>query len=305
MMFLRKIAIILILGSGFITGCSQDKPKGIRVIYSGELSGYLEPCGCAEGIVGGLSRLGTAIHDSLRKWDGSAILLDAGGFAEPYTRKGDQKNRAILEAFSSLEYDAVNISPRDLLAGLDLLQWAQDTLGLPLISANLVYRATGKALFPRWVIKNIGNTKIGIISCGRVSLHDFSAAIPENLTFLDPATVLPDILAEIRPGCDLIILLCDFSAREARSLGSQNIGIDVIICTQDLLPTKQVRKFGNTYVVGVSRKGKKITTLLLKQSDDSSFTCSFSGKLLDNSVKKYPPVESIIKKYRHSTRVGK
>ncbi len=297
-MFRRTAAVILFLSTLLICSCGKKSKTDIHVIYSGNLAGYLEPCGCAEGIVGGLSRFGSAVQDSIERWDENHLLLDAGEFVEPYSSPDDPKNRAIMRALSVIRYDAINVCSRDLIAGIEMLEWARDSLGLPLISANLIVRETGETIFPGWIVKKVGEKTIGIIGLGRVSVHDFTDSIPERLTYNNPERALQKVLNQIAQKCDLIFLLCDFTAREARGLGARIPDIDVIICTRDLLPTRRINRFGSTYVLGASRKGKKLTSLTLTQLKNDSLVCQFNSKFLNDDSGNHPEIDSIIREYR-------
>ena len=298
----RVFLITLLSGAIIFCGCRREPGKALHAIYTGNLQGYLEPCPCPEGRVGGLSRQARASEDSLRSWGGAALILDAGVFAEPHDLPGDLKNRAILEAFAKMKYDAVNVSASDLIAGVEILRWAADSLNLPLISANLAYKKTSETVFPSWIIKEKNGKEIGIIGAGEVRPVDLKRAGIENLEFLDPETAIENVVAEIRSECDIIIVLCDFPARLARQLGVKISGIDVIISSRDLFPKTQLNRSGSAYVLGVSRKGTRMTTLDLVITADDSLTCWFHSKLLDDDVKGHPTIDRIVKAYKDSRR---
>ena len=301
-MFHRLILITYLSGVIIFCSCQHHTKEAVHVIYTGNLQGYLEPCPCPEGRVGGMSRQAHAVDDSLRGWGGDALILDAGVFAESNDIPGNLKNRAILEAFTRMNYDAVNVSTSDLIAGLETLRWGADSLKLPLISANLVIEETGETIFPGWIIKEKNGKRIGIIGAAEVRPMDLERARVENLAYLDPELTIEKAVAEIRPKCDFIFVLCDFPARLARQLGVKISDIDVIISSREMFPKARLNRSGSTYVLGVSRKGIRMTTLDLVITADDSLTCRFHSKLLDDDVKGHPAIDKIVKTYKDSRR---
>jgi 2',3'-cyclic-nucleotide 2'-phosphodiesterase (5'-nucleotidase family) len=280
-----------------LAGCSKSDRNALRLIYSGSLDGYLEPCGCKEGKVGGLARLAGAAHDSLKKWKNSALLLDAGDFGETYILPGDPKNRYLLQAYQAMHYDAINVTAQDLIAGLETLKWAADSLGLPLISANLIQGDSTRHPFPGWVIRKAWNKRVGIIGIGSIRPLELRLSGNAELSFTDPETAIRRALEQVRPQCDMVILLCDLNSRSTREMAVKIAGIDLIISTMEVTPTSIVRKFGGAYVAGTSRKGKALTILTLRQAADS-LACGFTRTLLDSTFRSEAAVERIVAEYK-------
>ncbi len=265
-------------------GCSGKADRAIHIIYSGGIAGYLEPCGCREGRVGGMARLAGAIRDSLQQWNHRALLLEAGEFAESYGSDIIPKNRTLLKSFALMNYDAVNVTSRDLMAGIQNLHWASDSLGVPLISANLKSRESGQRLFPGWIIKEIQGKRIGVIGVGAIRPLERLKAEASSLEFTVPEGAIREALEQIRNQCDWVILLGDLSSRSSRDLAARIPGLDVIISTSEIISKDQARKFGAAYVIGTSRKGKQLTTLSLLEAGDS-LRVGLAKAMLDSTVK--------------------
>ena len=287
-----------------LLGCSRKDEEPLRVIYSGSVMGYLEPCGCSEGRVGGMARLAGAVRDSLKRWQGGALLLDAGNFAEMYSFRDDSKNRALLRAFKLMGYDAINVAAQDLMAGLPALRWAADSLSLPLISANL--RSTdGKLIFPAWTLKKVGNRTVGVIGVGAVRPLNLRLAGITSLTYSDPEEAIRKSVAEIESESDFIFLLCDLGARSARQMSITIPGIDVIISCMDLTPAREPRRFGAVCVLGTSRKGKRLTSLVLQRTWQDSLEVHFFSSLLDSTFADDPAAARLLEDYRNNvSRAG-
>ena len=107
-------------------------PADMTIIYSGNLEGVLEPCGCTlEGDLGGLKRRGTII-DELRKTSPQLFLLSSGGLIVSYASTDRLTSEYILKGFDVLDYDAIGVQWKDLSYGTEFIQTAR----LPLVTSN-------------------------------------------------------------------------------------------------------------------------------------------------------------------------
>ena len=89
----------------------------LTMIYSGNLDGELEPCGCsAEGNLGGIKRRATMIQQ-LRAKAPELVLVSAGGLLSAEGPGDRLKGEYILKGFTKLNYDAIGVQWRDLAYG--------------------------------------------------------------------------------------------------------------------------------------------------------------------------------------------
>ena len=102
------------------------------IIYSANLQGELEPCGCtSETDFGGILRRASTLEKLKTKYPDS-ILVSGGGLLDLEGDTQRIKNDFILKAIDGLGYDAVNLQWRDLTLGEDFLtQYA-----IPWFSSN-------------------------------------------------------------------------------------------------------------------------------------------------------------------------
>ncbi len=104
----------------------------ITLVYSGNLDGELEPCGCSEGgNKGGIKRRAQKI-DELREQDPHLFLISAGGLISSEVPQDKLKAEYILKGLEALDYDAIGVQWRDLAYGADFLKRSR----LPLILSN-------------------------------------------------------------------------------------------------------------------------------------------------------------------------
>ena len=126
------------------------------------MNGYLDPCGCTEGQLGGLGRR----YDLLQRMDAQkipSVRIDLGGLTkDPANARGGLKQAEVkfntaIEALEAMKYDAVALSPEDLKFGIvqTLMEFVNAKDKLPIVAANVVPSGPLKPVFdgvirPTW-----------------------------------------------------------------------------------------------------------------------------------------------------------
>ena len=124
--------LLMLLGNIIFFPVHVSAAQNISIIYSGNLNGELEPCGCTkEGDMGGIRRQLTML-ERLRKQNPDLFLLSSGGMLAIDMATDRIKSQFILQGMTSLNYDAIGIQSRDLAYGVKFL--GGETL--PWVSSN-------------------------------------------------------------------------------------------------------------------------------------------------------------------------
>jgi len=128
--------VCFLLCAMWLAGCvvipEEDAPRQAMLVYSGNLDGELEPCGCSEfGNQGGIKRRVQKI-DELRAVSPDLFLVSAGGLLISDLPQDRLTSDYILKGLAALNYDAVGVQWRDLAFGAAFLQPHQ----LPLVVSN-------------------------------------------------------------------------------------------------------------------------------------------------------------------------
>ncbi|MDZ4262190.1 MAG: hypothetical protein U1B30_07665, partial [Pseudomonadota bacterium] len=114
-MMLNKILMTVALVIVSAVGCAGE--KNITLVYSGNLDGELEPCGCsAEGDLGGILRHATILKQ-LRETTPDLIALSTGGMLASMAAQDRLTGEYILKGFAQLNYDGVGMQWSDLAYG--------------------------------------------------------------------------------------------------------------------------------------------------------------------------------------------
>ena len=154
---LIKTLLFCLLFSISFTLYAKAGIHSITLVYSGNLDGELEPCGCSEGgNKGGLKRRATVI-DELRKKDPDMYLISAGGLITSEIAQDKIKAEYILKGMAALNYDAIGVQWKDLAYGTDFIAHSK----LPFVLSNshsskflreeLIKHDHSKILFFSWL----------------------------------------------------------------------------------------------------------------------------------------------------------
>ena len=130
--------------------------------------GYLEPCGCAEGQLGGFPRRDSVIQRLAVK--GKTLLLVANGdLINDATRQSELKAEIGFTALKEMGYAAYNVGERDLLLGIDRLKYLQGCVRNSVSVCEFV--SWGKPSFQPFVLHtvNLHGNQIQIAIIGILS----------------------------------------------------------------------------------------------------------------------------------------
>jgi hypothetical protein len=183
-----------------------------------DLRGWLEPCDCKEGVLGGFPRRATVLAEL-----SPDLLLDAGDLVSQASPYDLLKLRFMLELDGRLGYAAVNVGRREAEFGRDDLAKVAAESPVPLISSNLAGE-DGKPFLPSHVVLERGGRRIAVL--GLVTKEANRGA---GLTILDPAEALRRELAAVRGDADFVILLAALPAAELTRVLAAAPGVDLVL----------------------------------------------------------------------------
>jgi 2',3'-cyclic-nucleotide 2'-phosphodiesterase (5'-nucleotidase family) len=231
----RATLAVALVAAGLGTACG-DRSSELLVVYSGDCQGYIEPCGCSSGRLGGLARRATALAP-LYSTHSERLVVDAGGWAE--RKKPDQRalrSQVLLAALHDLGLEIANVSMRDLRLGAAGLAAIADSTGVQLVSAN-VHAPDAPWLRPYVVLaRRVGGRNLRIGVTGVTTASDCGDEWPNGEpTFDDPIVAARNMLDVLVPQTDVQVLLATLPPteldREIATLG----GYDLLVAgTGDL-----------------------------------------------------------------------
>ncbi len=229
----------------------------LEIVFSANLQGETEPCGCASGPKGGLDRRLNYLR--MTPSLGDRLVLDAGNslFAteslDP-AQKTQLMNRArlILEASRPMGFRAINLGYLDFSAGVDFIRAEARKWKVPFVSASFQDAETGKTpWFREFIDVQLGslNVRITGLSAGRNGL--------EGLSFRPADEAFKSVISQ--PGdVDLYVLLSDLGRTADQEIMRTHSKVPmVIIGSRDLSSLDRPTVLGKEILVQPAFRGQQ------------------------------------------------
>ncbi len=180
------------------------------------------------------------------------LILDSGGVF-PGAGPGQKLIAELsLKAMNLIDYSAMNLGWSELSTGTGFLKKVTSTISFPLITSNLVDKDTRDTLGNKYIIKRVGDVRVGILGIitpepidkytggckqnrpAEVKDQPEKKAMPlsllmERLEVVPPEQALKNLLPEIRNQADIVILLSQYSFEDTSLLVNSLDGIDLAI----------------------------------------------------------------------------
>jgi len=118
---------------------SQAAFAAYTLVYSGNLNGELEPCGCTlEGDFGGIKRQASMI-DQLRQKNPDLMFVSSGGLLIAEMPSDRIRSDYILRGMKLLNYDVIGVQAQDLAFGTEFLTHHQLPFILSSTADNAIF----------------------------------------------------------------------------------------------------------------------------------------------------------------------
>ncbi len=232
----------------------------LELIYSGNLDGELEPCGCSlEGDLGGILRHATTLND-LRAKSPDLFAVSSGGLVVSMSPQDQLTGEYILKGVAQLNYDAIGVQWNDLAYGLEYT--LRDKL--PWVSSN-------------W--RGDEYLKSKSIERGGKIVHVFSWLDPsqsptQNMQGdheqLDADSTDLAAALEVAQETGLTLLTTSLSLEQAKKLPLQHVDILLIQSAYEQFGEPQY--LGDTLVLEPGSRGMRLGQLQLSLNDQGRIT---------------------------------
>jgi len=208
------------------------KPPRMLLVVTGQLDGYIEPCGCTgkENQKGGLSRRQNFLRAvTTAGWP--VVAVDLGGQVKRFGRQTEIKFQSIADGLRQMGYSAVGFGPGDLRLPAEELVAAVAPVGdqpTPFVSANVGLLGLDANITPRFRVVEAGGIKVGITCV----LGDAEAAQVRNdaIEVVPAAKALEAVVPELaKAGCSHRVLLSWASPEETKVLAERFPQFDIVV----------------------------------------------------------------------------
>ena len=318
--------VLLPLLSG-IMGADLHRPYGagdttarqgrlrLRLLFAANTVGYIDPCDCGGGLLGGLDRRSAAIKE-MRGENRPTVLFDLGNlFEEPpdgeFTPLWRRQMRFLSHEIERMEYAFMALGTADLALEPDILIEYLPRLEHPPLLTN---RAPG-------VLDGLDTVPRIRIETGGLRIDFFNVVEPgllEEEGLVSPwRTVLQDALQESQHGddpADLQIVNAHVAWETSESMPDEFTEIDVIFNGTWRVP-RQGTRVGNSIGMTAQWSGQSLAVLdltsrlLPDQPEDRSAILGFRGyhiRLLptsDSDPAVYERISDLIEELRRDNLI--
>ncbi|HEY5789933.1 MAG TPA: multiheme c-type cytochrome, partial [Gammaproteobacteria bacterium] len=253
---LRRLAMLLLCGLLATAGAAHA--GALTLVYSGNLNGELEPCGCTvDTDYGGLLRRATFL-DKLRADGGAPVVVTTGGLLTADIGADRIKARFILDGLAAIGYDAVGLQWADLVYGAGFL----DQVALPYVASN--WRG---GQFPESAPIGRGETRLRYFQWLDPAQSPMRGMPGDNDPAGSDTTALAAALAAARAAGEITLLATTLHAAEAvAQLPLQDVAV-LLVAAAGETPGEPAWHAG-TLVLAPGTRGMRLGLAELEPSGD-------------------------------------
>ena len=307
---------LLVAGLPLWAACGDREgiPRSdLAVLYTSTVQGFIEPCGCSVGQIGGIDRIASYVEDELAAHPDS-LFVDLGDLFARHTRPDPAfaqqlpfKAHAFFRVWGDLGCEAMALGETDLILGVDLLRELSEQYGVPILCGNLVDES-GEAPFPSSVVVERDGKRIGIFSLLAPHLTETEVEEPREINVRAIARdqgykITPwrlaarRIVEELSADCDMILFASHLGYRNNRAVAKEEPAIDVIFGGHWDDSKQETNWVGRTPVLVGLAKGSRVGRIEWWWDDeDAYFESPGPGELADVSPHVLMPMNELVER---------
>ncbi len=253
------LLVFTLLLSTIAASCSETAPRrenpSATIIYSGNLDGELEPCGCSEaGDLGGILRRASKI-EQLRRQHPGLFLISSGGLLANASPRDRLKSEYILKGIAAMGYDAIGLQWRDLSYGVEFLRQPE----LPWSADNW----SGEGPFAKGRRIRHGDVEMAFFSWLDPEDSPFRRMKGEHAAVKDDSSQLRQALREANRQGALTVLSTTLEAGRVEELFSLE-DIDILILKSAYEKYGEPQQRGTTLLLRPGSRGMRLGELHLE-----------------------------------------
>jgi len=193
-----------------------------RLFFTSDTRGYIHPCGCSEGLFGGLPRRATYLAKARKTGD---LLIDLGNLIEGTRPHERLKLSYVLEGLRQLEYDVLVPGEGELALGEDFEKAVAPLARPKVVCANLVRAGTKERVFKPWSLHRLPDGRTAAV----VGLTSPYQPLPACYSVLDPAASLKEALTSLTGKADVFVLATHLEGKPALDLAAEFDSLDLVV----------------------------------------------------------------------------
>ena len=211
---------------------SETGTKKVQILHTNDSHARVKE---AEFDGMGFAKLSTLIKQYEAE-NGEALLLDAGDTLHGTNFATLEEGSSIVEVMNEVGYDAMAAGNHDFNYGYKRLLELKKKTSFPVLSANAIYKDTGKYVLDPYTIKEVNGVKFGIFGLTTPETHfKTHPKNVEGIQFTDPVAAAQKMIKELKGrSVDVIIALTHLGTDASSTDTSLKVargarGIDLIV----------------------------------------------------------------------------
>jgi hypothetical protein len=236
----------------------------LTIVYTNDVMGELEPCGCRNNPTGGLARKSELIRrlkdSSIVQVDAGNLLFDSDEVPSTLAAQAEVQAGYQIRAHEALGHDLVTPGTKDFGLGPDVFRKLTSGSKIRFLSVNLFDRSGKRLLEPNAILER-PDPSGKVLRLGFIGV---SYPTPNwqkhRLEARDPLPLLQEEVKRLRPKVDRLYLISQLGQTADEGLAESISGIDGIFGgrTQSLLQTPV--KIGKTTIFQSSFRNQYVGT---------------------------------------------
>lgn len=289
--------LLLALGAG---GCGRTPvaPLDLPLYFTCDTRGRLEPCGCFAGQYGGLTRLKTVLEAEAGT---NAVRVDVGDAVGGHEDYDVLEYRYVLQAFSAMHYDALNLGAREAQFSATQLRQFQQASPVPLLSANVLDQATGQPICAGYRVVHRGARSIGLI--GVLDPRGVAGRLGPGLKVAAMEPAIERCLTALRGQTDLIVLLAFADEATLARLAQEFFECQVVLGGNVSQPAQRLVKENRSWVYFVTNESRALGILRLQLASGAPVQATTNEiRLLRDTIGQDSSLRAMMEAYRQEVR---
>ena len=274
--------------------------ESLLIVFSGEETGNLEPCGCYEGQIGGISRRYTFI-DSFRGEKDVILPVSLGDLPKTVGRQDEIKMEVFCRAIGEMDYILHNLGEKDIEIGPQLLNYLSHTNKTVFLSSNVQFVDSFPLKINQYILKEcfVSGHTLKIAFLGILSKSLLNNNVLEYVNVKDPVQTLKPLVKQLQEKVNLIVLLSHAPFAESVEIAKCLQEIRLIITGHNIEePADSITYIHNTPIVSPGIEGKHIG-IARYSVNNSAMERKFVGVIpLDSKYKDSQEMISLLKEYQ-------
>lgn len=304
-MNLRRTSLAaLALALALFSAC-QKKPApttaDLSIYVTCDTRGRLVPCGCFTGQYGGLTRLKTVLDADTST---NSLRVDVGDMIAGREDFEFIQYKYLLRAYRLMGFDALNVGHREAQLSAAQLRQARKDSPVPLLSANLLDKQTGKPLLDAYrVVQRNGRT---IALVGVLDPRGLGENLGEGLAVEKMEVALARILPELRAKADLVVLLAFTDETTLAALAREFYELDVVLGGKVTQPSQQLGRENRAVILHVTNESRALGILKAKFTGKAKLTdVTHEIMLMREDIPQHDAIAALAKEYRDEVRTAR